>query len=1375
MSYYPEDSDSNQLHQKEVLRYFLIHDVSSEDCYRESQDLNMFFFMYEWNIQENKCEDKRALVRIENFPTYLCLKLPNYGCFYEQEGNDIKTRKYYENDESIYWDEGYAKKLYFQIRNLLKDNEKEKGILPPFDYDFGNFGEIYYYSPEQNKPYMYLFFRSIKDKDEFKSKLVYPVFFTKTIGWVKVEIHEEKITPLMRLMNRKKLKYNTWFSMYTKKVPFESAYRVGNQNVNEYYGDFTSMEELDQRMCISWKLNVRICAFDFECYSHRGIKRMPDYNEPKDVIFLISVDFKIMGDESSRRKYCMVYGETEGIDNAEVIHYNNEADLLIDFSYLLRYLDPDYLMGHNTYGFDNPYWIGRYSIHHIPDADIPNFGRLSNFKTRIYAQNWKSSGYGQNSTTFIEASGINQLDMLPNMKRLHKLKKYSLEFLSQTFLGKGKNPVTVLEMFDAFRSYLERSEGHIEKMTKIAKYCIVDSTLPVDMFEQQKIFYHLFALSGEGRSLIRDIFMGGEQRRCYSLLSQQCYQKNIILQNSIYFDYFYSGGFVGKPKPKVCKFVFTPDFTSLYPSIMQAYNLCYKTFVKISDWPNVPAHLCNIIKIRQMEPKTHFSLSRKKDIEEKIKIKKQGYNCEITDEEYSYVQRIVQIYRSREEGEETEDIIAEEEDETKPKKKVKEEDLVERTYEMRFVKKEVKDGEGLMPELQRKLVAARKEVKNLIKDLEAKSEEIKAILSSDLSYFDGKLEEVLEKLEILTDEIYTEEYNSVKENIDNVYSLGLIEDKEIKSLFDKIIKLNNKKNTVLCDKLRNELDKELEKINIKLEELSLEDDVSYLEKECLEKIEKLKEIEKQNNFSDDETYSLTHSQLQKELEELAILLVVNDKKQNAIKVVANSGYGFTGVRRGMLAGIFIAMCVTYMGRKHINEANDVFVNGQLLSKEEKMKLYSQHLAVYMEPGNSNQRNIVMSILSKYSKTDLLEVMFLHNIDTLTKEEKAVKKHIETIYVVLFGFKFLDAEVIYNDTDSSMVSMNVNLDYNLEWIGKMMEIVISGNKEIKTKYVTTPEIKPVFPPPLKMEFEDVSQMVPIKPKYYLKAIRETDPAKIKKYGEFKMKKGEIVIKKKGVLTAKRGNTIYSMELYQDLSDKVLFLKPIYDTLLSLSEYVKKLLTGFYKPRQLTKITELGSNYKQENYYMNVFSKNLKLLGKPIAPGDRIEYIIVRTDYEMTSGKDDKTGMKCREIEMWEKDENREPLDYKYYAEKGIQKQYDDLFRVGYAKIILDKSAEHIGYQPIFSRCKFVHFSKPIAMISAIIKDLMKPDDNKFEDFLIRNYNSNYDYERYFYIAKIIEFKLLDIIDELKEIERVKCLEKEIEIEVSDSDDDSEIDE
>lgn len=1209
------------------------------DEYKGSDWLTLIMWCFGRNSKMNCC-------KIINHEVYCCIEL-NEFCYYQEipQGGTIHEAQYIMKDDVVYWDEDMVADLFENICQKLK----KKGKQLPISYSFGMYDDIYYFT-KRKKPYMYLYFKSLKSKYEFKSTCArFKFYLNRHYEYIDMTIHEEKVSTFMRMMSKRKLRWNGWFTVNAIEVLNGSEYRISNCNLKEYYIDFETITPIDPKICSGWRIKPRLLAYDFEVYGHKGIKRFVDASATKDAIFIISIDFKVLEEAKSRLKFALVYGESKPIPGSQVINFKTEQDMLVAFSRIVTWLDADFVFGYNINKFDEPYLLGRYDIHRIPQEHIPSFSRLLNDKTSVYDQKWKSSGRGENIIVNINKPGRATLDELPLVKANYKIRMYSLEFVSQKYLKAGKRKITVQQMFDAYDAYhsakdsgdQEAINSGIDKMTSIVDYCIQDSTLTIDLFENRLFWYHLRSLSGEGGVSIPQIYLNGEQCRCYSQLYTQCTNNGYVLSNSKYFDYYYSGGFVGKPIPGVYPYVFTLDFSSLYPSIIQAYNLCWRTFVPIWMWPQIPKENCEIIRVVQEEPTEHFSMSRKSDIEEKIKLKRTGYEVEITQEEYDYIKRTASVVTKTLDSDNPVEDIAE----ADPQDLSEVPEKTTRCYEFRFIKK--KFMEGFLPKLEREWVASRKQVKNRIKDLTKKLKSLEA-RKKDLAKpesYDRELEREIQEVEKSAEEPSA----------------------ELESLEAEIEEVSNQ---ILYDQL-----------TLKIEELSKQLEALIEKYEILQQMQAIRK--------DPEALKEELEKLCKEIENLIAEITTCDKTQNAIKIVANSGYGFTGVREGMLSGVFIAICVTFLGRQLIQKANDVLAE---------------------------------------------------------------------------AFAYMGAIVVYNDTDSSMIALDIKPEQvlsgeiNLEAIGHEMEDIISGRPAVLDAEgnIIKPAIEPVFKDPLKMEFEDCCQMCPIKPKFYLKAIRNTKLSKILEEGEFVIEDGEVLVKKKGVLTAKRGNSAYSMKVYQDLADRVLFLKDIISSLESLSGHVKSLLMDEYDARQLTKVTELGSDYVEESYYMNVFSQNLAKWGKPVRPGDRIEYIIVKTHEEVATGKEQNVGHKCREIEMWEEDENREGIDYEYYISKGIETQYDDLFAVGYNKITQKEEFKLLGYQPAFgkdgkkSRCHFVHFSNPIKMIAAMVKDYMNVGVEYFNKYLEENFDCSYDPEtpRNYYVAELVSYELSRICEYIK---------------------------
>jgi hypothetical protein len=145
-------------------------------------------------------------------------------------------------------------------------------------------------------------------------------------------------------------------------------------------------------------------------------------------------------------------------------------------------------------------------------------------------------------------------------------------------------------------------------------------------------------------------------------------------------------------------------------------------------------------------------------------------------------------------------------------------------------------------------------------------------------------------------------------------------------------------------------------------------------------------------------------------------------------------------------------------------------------------------------------------------------------------------------------------------------------------------------------------------------------------------------------------------------------------------------------------VKELIEGRISYKDLIIIRTLGANYKQDSYFMKVFSDQLRKIGKPANPGDRLEYLIVSTP-----NPDEKIGLKMRLPETYLEQlstPQEEKIDYLYYLEHMMINPIDQLFEVAYRKEL--EEFKDVGYKP-HNRCKFKSISKPVTMMLYILRD------------------------------------------------------------------------
>ena len=98
---------------------------------------------------------------------------------------------------------------------------------------------------------------------------------------------------------------------------------------------------------------------------------------------------------------------------------------------------------------------------------------------------WSSSAYSVQEFHFLDFLGRISIDLLPVVKRDYKLNNYKLATVSTFFLGETKDPLTVKDIFEAYR--IGVLGGNLKKIKTCGKYCVQDARLVMSLYQKLQI------------------------------------------------------------------------------------------------------------------------------------------------------------------------------------------------------------------------------------------------------------------------------------------------------------------------------------------------------------------------------------------------------------------------------------------------------------------------------------------------------------------------------------------------------------------------------------------------------------------------------------------------------------------------------------------------------------------------------------------------------------------------------------------------------------------------------------------------------------------------------------------------------------------------
>lgn len=335
----------------------------------------------------------------------------------------------------------------------------------------------------------------------------------------------------------------------------------------EIYGDINfDVQFISEKYSglIDWSIDdVNVYILDIEtCTENSGF---PDPTLAQEEVLLISLtSLKTKTTDTwLSRKY-----NGKLLENATLHYCDDEYSLLKQFVDGWGRKEIDIISGWNVEGFDIKYLVTR--INNILGEESVKM--LSPWR-KVSTRNTKDD-YGKD-TVLYDIVGISCIDYRDLYKKFTYTKRenYKLETICQIELGVGKleNP------YDTFKEFYDNS------WDTFVQYNIIDCERVVELEQKMKLLELCLTMSFLAKINFNDVF--SQIKMWDAIIYNHLKSKNVVIpprSKASKSDQF-EGAYVKEPKPGFYNWVASFDATSLYPSIIQTWNISLETFIGMKD------------------------------------------------------------------------------------------------------------------------------------------------------------------------------------------------------------------------------------------------------------------------------------------------------------------------------------------------------------------------------------------------------------------------------------------------------------------------------------------------------------------------------------------------------------------------------------------------------------------------------------------------------------------------------------------------------------------------------------------------------------------------------------------------------------------------
>ncbi|XP_057321007.1 DNA polymerase delta catalytic subunit isoform X2 [Microplitis mediator] len=316
----------------------------------------------------------------------------------------------------------------------------------------------------------------------------------------------------------------------------------------------------------------RIMSFDIECAGRKGIFPEPNH----DPVIQIANMIIRQGDPEPFLRNIFTLDTCAPIVGCQVLSFTTENLMLQKWAEFVRAADPDIFTGYNINNFDFPYLINR--ANHLKVKNFCFLGRIKDIKSVIKDQVLQSKQMGRRENKFVNFEGRVPFDLLLVLVRDYKLRSYTLNAVSYHFLQEQKEDVHHSIITDL-------QNGDAQTRRRLAVYCLKDAYLPLRLLDKLMCIIIYMEMARVTGVTLTSLLTRGQQIKVVSQLLRKTREHNYLMPVNTggVSDEQFDGATVLEPKRGYYSDpIATLDFSSLYPSIIMAHNLCYTTLLSVA-------------------------------------------------------------------------------------------------------------------------------------------------------------------------------------------------------------------------------------------------------------------------------------------------------------------------------------------------------------------------------------------------------------------------------------------------------------------------------------------------------------------------------------------------------------------------------------------------------------------------------------------------------------------------------------------------------------------------------------------------------------------------------------------------------------------------